>query len=91
MFFLLNSGTFRTKYYDSFWSGLGASCMVIITQFIMMIRLTFKNENKISYNGAMDRKIVMWVGSNHASLTVRTLISPHTVHGWVADWAWYAW
>lgn len=65
--------------------------MVIITQFIMMISLTFKNENKISYNGAMDRKIVMWVGSNHASLTVRTLISPHTVHGWVTDWAWYAW
>lgn len=54
--------------------------MVIIRQFIV-IRLTFKNENKISYNGAMDRKFVMWVGSNHARLTVWTLISPHTVHG----------
>lgn len=57
----------------------------------MMIRLIFKNENKIFYNGVMDCKFVMWVGLNYVSLIVWIFIFLYIVYGWVIDWVWYVW
>lgn len=65
----------KLKFIIPFVARLRECCILFITHFILKLRLIFK---KLSYKGAMNRKVIIKVGSNHASVLVWTFPTRHT-------------